>query len=70
MWCEMLDRCVCCLPLICNQTKTVLVAAFLKKKKKIHVPNTQLHTSKHQNIYLKHITKHIFLFMNNINTYF
>ena len=40
MWCEMLDRCVYCLPLMCNQTKTVLVVAFLKKKKKTHVPNT------------------------------
>ena len=56
MWCD--------LPLMCNQTKTVLVVAFFKKK--THVPNTQLHISNHQNIYLKHITKHIFLFMNTM----
>ena len=40
MWCEMLDRCVCCLPLMCNQTKTVLMVAFLKKKKKKHMYQT------------------------------
>ena len=32
VWCEMLDRCVCCLPLMCNQTKIVSVTAFFKKK--------------------------------------
>ena len=28
VWCEMLDRCVCCLLLLCNQTKIVPVAFF------------------------------------------
>ena len=44
------------------------IVNFLKKKKYTHTKHTTYF--QYQNIPLKHITKHIFLIMNTINTYF
>ena len=54
---------------VASQFKTVPLSAFFKLKKKHTHTNHTTYISNTKIYYLKHITKHIFLFMNTINTY-